>query len=146
MLSIDLDAVEGFSPDQGVHVAFPHHSAAGAAGSATVWINLDPQAAVAEHRDSAEELLLVIEGEIEATVDGETARLQERQFAVVPAMAPHALRNVGAGTARVLGFFAGSTVVSTFTDPLGPDGMQVFVIGAPTLITAPLEERTTLNV
>jgi hypothetical protein len=43
-------------------------------------------------------------------------------MAVVPAMVPHALRNVGDETLRVVGFFSSSTVMSTFDQPLMPMG------------------------
>ena len=52
------------------------------------------------------------------------------QVAVVPAMAPHGIRNTGDTTLRVLGFFSNSTVVSEFERPMGPDGERVTVIGA----------------
>lgn len=146
MVTADLNTTECVTPDEGLHVAFPIHSATGAADTATVWINLDPDGEAPEHRDSSEELLLVIEGEVEATVDGETGRLTRNQLALVPAMAPHSLRNLGEGPARVLGFFSGSTVVSTFTQPLGTGDEQVFVIGAPLPVALPLEEPITLTV
>jgi hypothetical protein len=60
-------------------------------------------------------------------------------------MAPHSLRNVGDEEARVLGFFAGCTVVSTFTDAFGPEDEQLFVIGAPRFLAAQLEEAATLR-
>jgi quercetin dioxygenase-like cupin family protein len=140
MQTVDLDTTQTFSPAPGLAVAFPLHSATGAADSAIVWINLEPGGELAMHQDSAEELLLVIEGEVEATVDGETGRLGERQLAVVPLMVPHGMRNVGDGPARVLGFFSSSTVVSTFEEPMGPGGPQLFVTGAPFPIAVPLEE------
>jgi len=40
----------------------------------------------------------------------------------------------------VLGFFSAPTVVSTFDEPVAAGGPQVFVIGAPIQIAAPLEE------
>jgi quercetin dioxygenase-like cupin family protein len=127
-----------------MEVAFPLHSATGAADTATVWINLEPGAALPVHRDSAEELLLVIEGEVEGMIAGETGTLVERQFALVPAMAPHGLRNLTDRPARVLGFFSASTNVATFDEPMGgPGGPQVFVVGGPAQIAVPLEEPVT---
>jgi hypothetical protein len=58
-------------------------------------------------------------------------------------MAPHALRNISSADARVLGFFASSTVVSTFAEPRGPEGAQV--TGAPLRIAVPLEDAVTLT-
>ena len=40
----------------------------------------------------------------------------------------------------MLGFFSAPTLVATFDEPVAPGGPQVFVIGAPIEIAAPLEE------
>jgi len=142
---VDLNNVETLPRGEGLEVAFPVSSATGTAATAIVWIELDAGGSVPEHRDSAEELLFVVRGEIEASVGGETGVLGEGQLAVVPAMSPHSMRNVGEGDARVLGFFAGSTSVATFSEPMGPEGEQIFVIGAPRFLGAPLEEAVTLT-
>lgn len=68
----------------------------------------------------------------------ETGELRAGEIALVPAMAPHSLRNVGSTTARVLGFFSSSTNIATFTEPMGPGGPQVIAIGAPIPLAAPL--------
>ena len=125
---------------EGHHVTFPVSSATGTAATATVYMEFEPGAELPEHRDSAEELLVVLEGSVEASVDGATVTLEEGDLAVVPAMAPHGARNASDRPARVLGFFGGSTNVATFTDEQGPDRWRVFVVGAPTFMAAPLEE------
>jgi quercetin dioxygenase-like cupin family protein len=140
MLVTDLNTVEMFQRREGLRVAFPIHSAAGSASTAAVWMVLDPDGALPEHTDSAEELLLVLEGSVEATVGDESAVLGEGQLAVVPALVPHGLRNVGNGRARVLGFFSSATNVAVFRDSLGPEELRVFVIGAPVPLAAPLDE------
>jgi len=117
---------------------FPLHSAAGTAASAVVAFELTPGAELATHTDSAEEILLVLEGEAEATVGDETGPLRAGDLAVVPALAPHSVRNVGDGTLRVVGFFASATVVSTFAEAAEPGAPQVFVAGAPVELAAPL--------
>jgi quercetin dioxygenase-like cupin family protein len=126
----------------GLGVAFPVSSATGTAATATVYLEFEPGAVLAEHRDSAEEILVVLEGAVEAFVDGEEAVLSKGQLAVVPAMAPHGFCNTSNRRARVLGFFGGSTNVATFTEPQEPDGWQVAVVGAPAPLRAPLEEVT----
>ncbi len=141
MQVVNLNNAETFSAERGLDVAFPIHSATGAAASATVWMEIAPAAVVAEHTDSAEELLYVVQGEVEATIAEETGTLRAGDLALVPAMAPHSLHNTGAGEARVLGFFAGSTNVATFAHPHGPLGARVFVIGGPVPIMLPLEEQ-----
>jgi quercetin dioxygenase-like cupin family protein len=140
MLGVDLDSVELIERFEGLRVAFPITSAQGTAAAATVWMELAPGAALPEHTDSAEELLFVVEGEVEASVGDERATLEERELAVVPARVPHGLRNVSGRPARVLGFFASSANLTVFSEPQGPDRMRMFVVGAPVPLAAPLEE------
>ena len=149
MITIDLDRFDLPEAARGggtIRVGFPFHSAAGAASSAAVLFELDPGSALGTHTDSAEEVLLVLAGVGEADVGDEREQLRAGQLAVVPAMAPHGIRNVGDTTLRVLGFFSSSTVVATFEEPLRPEGERVAVIGAPGPILAHLEEPSTLAV
>jgi quercetin dioxygenase-like cupin family protein len=140
--SLDLmDVVSELEPDRRPRVAFPQHSGVGSASTATVYFELEPGARVGSHTDSAEELLLILEGEGEATIGDEQARAGAGTMLTVPAMEPHDIRNVGTGTLRVLGFFSASTVVATFEEAVAPGGPQVFVIGAPMPIAVPLEEQ-----
>lgn len=140
MITVELNAVPPVVDEQGLMVSFPFHSAMGSASTAAVWITLEPGAELAEHCDSAEELLYAVEGAVEASVGDETGELRTGEIALVPAMAPHSLRNAGATTARVLGFFSSSTNIATFTEPMGPGGPQVVAIGAPVPLAAPLEQ------
>ena len=139
MLSVNLDKVplQEFAP--GLRVDFPFQSATGTASTATVLFELDPGAELPLHRDSAEELLLILEGEGEATVGDESARVSTGEIALVPAMAPHGMRNIGETTLRVLGFFSSSTNIATFEEPIAPGAPQVFAIGGPVMIAVPLE-------
>jgi quercetin dioxygenase-like cupin family protein len=142
MLIVDLDRVElqdDTTAGGPIRVAFPWHSAAGTASSAAVLFELDPGSTLATHADSAEEALCILEGDGEAVVDGERARVRAGQVAIVPAMAPHSVENVGDGVLRVLGVFSSSTLVATFEEPLAPGGPQVMVAGAPLPIAAPLD-------
>jgi quercetin dioxygenase-like cupin family protein len=141
MLVIDLDTTATVERGGGLRVAFPTSSAAGAASTATVWMEFDPEGVLPEHTDSAEELLLAMEGVVEATVDGETRRLEQGQFAVVPALAPHGVRNVGGSRARVLGFFSSATNIAVFSEAFGPERLRVVAIGAPIPLAAPLDEQ-----
>lgn len=146
MLHVDLDSLDfiertsELDPTIRVRVAFPHSSAVGTASTASVYFELEPGAHLGRHRDSAEELLLVLEGEGEATVGDETAQARAGAIVTVPAMEQHDIRNVGTGLLRVLGFFSASTVVATFDEPAVPGEPQVFVIGAPVRIAVALGE------
>ena len=140
MHAIDLDDFELMPVGPGLRVSFPFHSATGTASTATVLFELDPGAELPVHTDSAEELLVVVEGTGEARVGDDVGLLERHQVALVPPMAPHGLRNVGDGVLRVFGTFSASTVVSTFERPFEPGGPDVVVIGSPVPIAGRLEE------
>ncbi len=146
MYQLDLDSLplmdveSALDATRRVRVGFPHHSQVGNASTATVYFELEPGMHVGSHRDSSEELLLILAGEGEATIGEETAVARAGAILTVPAMEPHDIRNVGDGTLRVLGFFSAPTLVATFDEPVAPGGPQVFVIGAPIQIAAPLAE------
>jgi quercetin dioxygenase-like cupin family protein len=142
----DLELSEAGTAGGPIRVAFPFHSGTGTASTAAVLFELEPGSALATHTDSAEEVLLILEGEGEAHVGDETVRVLARQVAIVPAMAPHGIRNVGGTTLRVLGFFSSSTVVSTFQEFVGPEGENIGVIGGPVPIFARGKEPSTLAV
>jgi len=141
LTSVDLMEVRSeLDATRNVRVGFPHHSLTGNASTATVYFELDPGMHVGSHTDSAEELLVILEGEAEATVAGESAAVRPGAVLTVPAMDAHDVRNVGEGQLRVLGFFSASTVVATFEEAVAHGGPQVFVIGAPMPIALPLAE------
>ena len=140
MITFDLDAFELAPAGPGLRVSFPLHSATGTASTATVLFELDPGAELPVHTDSAEELLVVVQGTAEARVGDEVSRIAKHGVALVPPMVPHGVRNTGNDVLRVFGTFSSSTVVSTFERPFEPDGPQVFVIGAPIALAAHLEE------
>ena len=140
MIAFDLDDFELAPTAPGLRVAFPVSSATGTASTATVLFELDPGAELAVHTDSAEELLIILQGTAEARVGDETGRLETHQVGLVPPMAPHGLRNIGEDVLRVLGTFSASTVVSTFEQPFEENGPDVVVIGSPVQIAGYLKE------
>ena len=140
MIVFDTDSFELAPMAPGLRVSFPVHSANGTASTATVLFELDPGATLGVHTDSAEELLIILQGTAEARIGDEVGRLETNQVGLVPPMAPHGLRNIGGDVLRVLGTFSASTVVSTFEEPFGGDGPQVVVIGSPIMLAGRLEE------
>ena len=140
MFAFDLDDFELIPTAPGLRVSFPLHSATGTASTATVLFELDPGCELGIHTDSAEELLIIVQGTAEARVGDEVGRLEAHQVALVPPMAPHGLRNIGNDVLRVFGTFSSSTVVSTFEQPFEEDGPQVLVIGSPVPIAGRLQE------
>jgi mannose-6-phosphate isomerase-like protein (cupin superfamily) len=142
MLIVDLDQVElqdNTTAGGPIRVAFPWHSAVGTGSTAAVLFELEPGSTLATHQDSADEALHILQGEGDATIGDESASVRAGQVAIVPAMAPHSLRNTGESTLRVLGVFSSATLVATFEQPLAPDGPQVMVAGAPIPIATPLD-------
>jgi quercetin dioxygenase-like cupin family protein len=139
MLTFDFDHLELPERGPGLRATFPISSAQGTADLAVVVMEIEPGGMLLEHTDSAEELLFVVEGEVEASVGDEIGTLAAGQAAVVPALAAHGLRNLSDRRARLLGVFASSTNVAVFTDPIGPNGEQVFVVGTPEPVLVPTE-------
>ena len=146
MQAIDLDGLElmevasALDPTRRVRVTFPFSSATGTAATAAVYFELEPGAHVGVHTDSAEELLVILEGTGVGLVGDETAPVAAGQVVLVPAMVRHDITNTGDGPLRVLGTFAGSVVVATFEEPVAPGGPQMFVIGGPVPLALPLEQ------
>jgi quercetin dioxygenase-like cupin family protein len=140
MIAFDTDTFELVPMAPGLRVSFPLSSATGTASTATVLFELDPGAVLGVHTDSAEELLVVLQGTAEARVGDEVGRLEKNQVGLVPPMAPHGLRNIGDDVLRVLGTFSASTVVSTFEEPFVEDGPDVLVIGSPIQLAGSREE------
>ncbi|GAC1324545.1 MAG: hypothetical protein NVS2B16_07300 [Chloroflexota bacterium] len=112
-----------------VTVNFPFFAATGNKSSSVVYFEIEPGRYLGTHTDSAEEIVLILRGTVEAHVGEEKGQLTGGQAALIPAMAPHGIRNIGDETARCVGFFAAATVVSTFDQPMMPFGEKV--IGTP---------------
>ena len=130
-----LDLMEGwYDEDQSVHfrASFALHRDNGADDSAAVVIELEPGNSLGEHTDSPEEILLVMAGDVEFHVGEERQRAKPGTVAVVPAMVPHSIRNVGDTTARIIGFFPKPKVVSQFVAPIQPLNIQTLVHGGVT--------------
>ena len=124
-------------PDRNrVRFTFPIHREAGSHDSAVVYFELDPGERLQTHTDSAEEILYIVSGEVEAEIGDERGRLKAGDLALIPAMAPHGAVNVGQETVRVVGFFAGSVIESAFDEPIQPFGISQVTSGAPAPVTA----------
>lgn len=105
-------------PTQHCRAAFPLVGAHGTQQSAAVYIEVEPNENLGGHTDSAEEVLLVLDGQVEVKVGEEKGKISKGEMAVVPEMVPHDLRNIGTETARILGFFGGANnIVATFDVP-----------------------------
>jgi quercetin dioxygenase-like cupin family protein len=119
-------------PTMRVKVNFPFFLGTGTKSTAVVYFEIEPGYRLGTHTDSAEEILLILEGEAEVSLGDEQGRLSAGEMALVPAMVPHSLRNTGNETVRVAGFFSSNVVVSTFDQPMMPFNQRV--VGTPPVL------------
>ena len=119
-------------PTMRLKVNFPFFLGTGTKSTAVVYFEIEPGCRLGTHTDSAEEILLVLEGTAEVSLGDEQGRLSAGEMALVPAMEPHGLRNAGEDTVRVVGFFSSNVVVSTFDQPMMPFGQRV--VGTPPVL------------
>ena len=124
-----LDVWYEQDPGMRVRVNFPFFAATGTEHSAVVYFEIAPGHHLGTHTDSAEEIVLILAGTVEASLGEERATLSAGQAALIPAMVPHGIRNTGNATARCVGFFAAAEVVSTFDQPMMPFGQ--WAVGTP---------------
>jgi quercetin dioxygenase-like cupin family protein len=120
-------------PTMRLKVNFPFFLGTGTRSTAVVYFEIESGHRLGTHTDSAEEILLSLEGEAEVTLGAEQGRLSAGEMALVPAMVPHGLRNVGDETVRVVGFFSSNVIVSTFDRPMMPFNQRV--LGTPPVLT-----------
>ena len=104
----------------------------GTRSTAVVYFEIEPGCRLGTHTDSAEEILVILEGEAEVSLGEERGQLSAGEMALVPAMEPHGLRNAGEEKVRVAGFFSSNVVVSTFDRPMMPFGQRV--VGTPPVL------------
>lgn len=135
MNTVDLATMEltegWFADDDTVHFRanFALFGGNGAEHSSLLYVELEPGKALGAHMDSPEETLLVLDGEVEMQIGQDRVRARRGQLAVVPPMVLHSVRNVGRGTARVVGFFPSPGVVATFVEPVQPINQHVMRFG-----------------
>jgi quercetin dioxygenase-like cupin family protein len=92
----------------------------GTRSSAAVYFELDPGMSFGRHRHTAEETIVVMDGEVEVTVGDERRRLSAGALVVAPALTRHDIANVGEGVARCVGVWSSSSVVSLWDRKLQP--------------------------
>lgn len=132
MLKIDLSNIElnqftaVNNPKQKCRAAFPLLGVHGTKKSAAVYIELNPGEELGTHTDSAEETLLILEGNVEVTIGKECCIVGKSNLAVVPEMIPHNLKNVGESKVKVIGFFGGANnIIATFENTWLPTESNV---------------------
>ena len=83
-----IEATYKDDPRMRVRFNWPVFAGTGADSSSVVYGEIEPGDHLGIHRDSSEEVLLILEGTAEATVGDETGRLSAGQLAVVAALVP----------------------------------------------------------
>ena len=131
----ELDLMEVWFDSDPEHkrlrATFPINKWAGARDTAVVYFEIQPGDRLATHTDSAEEVLYIVAGEAEAEVGDERGSVRAGDLAVIPAMVPHGLINVGEEPVKVVGFFCEPEIISTFEEPVQPIGLAELNQGAP---------------
>jgi quercetin dioxygenase-like cupin family protein len=117
------------NPEVEAHFAFPMFWATGNASTAVLCVELEPGKSGPRHIDMPEEILLVAQGEVEIEVGDEREIFGPGGVVLVPAMVPHAFRNVGETRARIVGFFSSNAVLAIADEVVQPIGSRV--IGSP---------------
>jgi mannose-6-phosphate isomerase-like protein (cupin superfamily) len=129
--ALELVPVSFGAPGARVDVSFPLNRWTGTADSGVVYFEIAPGDHLATHTDSAEEVLYIVTGTGEAECGDERGVVTAGDLAVIPAMVPHGIRNIGDERLRVVGFFSESRIVSTFEEPVQPIGLATMEQGAP---------------
>lgn len=113
-------------PKQHCKATFPLIGAHGSKKLASVYFELAPGDNLGRHTDSAEELLIVLDGNVRTTVGNEVQDASQGALVLVPEMVPHDIVNVGTSIARVLGVFGGANnIVATFDQAMLPTESNV---------------------
>lgn len=101
--------------NQHVQATFPLVGAHGSKKLATVYFEIEPGDNLGRHTDSAEELLIVLEGNVLATIGDDSEQAGKGSLLLVPEMIPHNVKNIGTTKAKILGVFGGTNnIVATF--------------------------------
>lgn len=101
-----------------------HSPSTGAASSGSSVLEVQPGRKLPVHTDSAEETIVVLAGVAEVQVDEETARVAAGGLAVVPKCVVHEVRNAGDDVLRFAAIYAEPDVVTTYREPVQPDGTR----------------------
>jgi quercetin dioxygenase-like cupin family protein len=133
----NLELIEAWyeqDPAMRITFKFPFYAATGNESSSVVYFKIEPGHYLGTHTDSAEEIVLILSGTVEASLGDETGQLSAGQAVLIPEMVPHGIRNIGDETARCVGFFSAAVVESTFDQPVMPLGRKQ--VGTPPVESA----------
>lgn len=107
-------------PGERVRFSFPISRDTGATRASVAYAELPNGGAIPRHHDTANEVVLVMEGRVEFEVDGSRTTVGEGRLVQIPSSVSHRVANVGITTARLLFYFDRPDDVVTFEHPLMP--------------------------
>jgi quercetin dioxygenase-like cupin family protein len=79
-----------------------HDSEPGKIDFAVATDTLEPGASTGRRESGSEQVLMVVDGEARAYVDGQATRLSSGSSVLIPAAVPHEIENVGDSTLRLI--------------------------------------------
>ena len=126
MESIDLNGLELLEvwpksdPARRVRFTFPISAETGARRSSVAYAELPGGGAIPAHLDSANEVVLVLDGPVEFEIDGDVESVPPGHLVQIAAATKHRVSNHGANTARLVFFFDEAADVVSFDEPLMP--------------------------
>jgi quercetin dioxygenase-like cupin family protein len=94
----------------------------GAVASGCSVLEVEAGCRLGRHTDSAEETVIVLDGQAEVVVNGRTEMLSSGALALIPKDVPHEVRNHGAALLRFVAVYARPDVVTTYERPVQPSG------------------------
>jgi quercetin dioxygenase-like cupin family protein len=129
-----LEASSESDPTAGARLGFPISTVDGSQTCTVVLFHIEPGKRAPMHRDSADEVALVLEGQGELTLGDETVPIETGDVALLTRMTPHSVKNTGDKTLRLVTFLPAATVTTVFEQPIMPFGQRI--IGTPDLLVA----------
>jgi quercetin dioxygenase-like cupin family protein len=126
MESIDLKRLELIEawpksdPQRRVRFTFPISAETGSTRSSVAYAELPEGGTIPAHVDSANEVVLVLDGPVEFEIDGESESVPAGRLVQISSALKHRVTNHGVQTARLLFFFDEAADMVTFDEPLMP--------------------------
>jgi quercetin dioxygenase-like cupin family protein len=126
----EVDLIEAWSkadPSERVRFTFVVNAETGADRCALAYAELSPGGAIPRHSDDADEFTVVLSGEVDVEIDGESTTAAEGSLLHFPAGVKHRIGNSREQTVRLVLFFDRPSHPVSFDEPLMP--MDVVVLG-----------------
>jgi quercetin dioxygenase-like cupin family protein len=101
-----------------------HSPSTGSRASGSSVIRVPGGCRLPRHTDSAEETIVVVQGEAEVEAGGAPSRLSAGGLALVPKDVPHEVRNPGDEPLTFVAVYAAPDVVTRYEQVVQPDGSR----------------------